>query len=276
VDDHNKMPCWKQYFVLFIGSLAVVGCTLAVTIMFAIIPPIVQYFTMFSFGGAVPLSLLLHISARTIMRYVRIHLALRRGRRVAGIYRKEKPTGPASVGAAKTRQSRFSLRKSHAYGPDGHAGDQSMRHAGDRTSADELQDIRQVAIRRDVSAHIKSSTLDAAQSLHERMTSVSESIHLEMDSDQTSRQRVSVAMAGKGDGHAGRFTDNLGRNSSSIEESKPKAFTSPDAPVVDKTTRVMSRKAAAGRAQKLLGAAAGGTVLGPEGSTTNDRLSLVA
>jgi len=84
--DHVKMPCWKQYSVLFAGSIVVAMCTVTVTTLFAIISPVTQYFVLFSFSGALPFSIVLHLSVRTTMRYIRKYFALRRGRRVEGAF----------------------------------------------------------------------------------------------------------------------------------------------------------------------------------------------
>ena len=58
--DHEKMPCWKQYFTIFIGS-CLVGFLCVVTIsLFAIIDPLPQYFTLFSTLISMPTSILVH------------------------------------------------------------------------------------------------------------------------------------------------------------------------------------------------------------------------
>jgi len=85
-DSEARMPCWKQYFVLFLGSLVVGACTITVTVLFAIIPPVTQYFVLFSFAGSVPTSLMLHIVTRSAVRYVRKRRALARGRSVEGAF----------------------------------------------------------------------------------------------------------------------------------------------------------------------------------------------
>ena len=85
-DSEARMPCWKQYFVLFLGSLVVGACAITVTVLFAIIPPVTQYFVLFSFAGSVPTSLMLHIVTRSAVRYVRKRRALARGRSVEGAF----------------------------------------------------------------------------------------------------------------------------------------------------------------------------------------------
>ena len=46
--DHEKMPCWRQYFTIFVGSICVGVLTVTVTSLFAVIDPLVQYFVLFS------------------------------------------------------------------------------------------------------------------------------------------------------------------------------------------------------------------------------------
>ena len=84
--DHAHMPCWKQYFVLFVGSVVVSVCTITVITMFSIISPVTQYFVLFSFSGALPYSFLLHWLVRTFVRYLRKRRALARGRKVEGAF----------------------------------------------------------------------------------------------------------------------------------------------------------------------------------------------
>ena len=85
-DDHERMPCWKQYTVLFVGTLFVASCTVAVVTLFAIIPPIDQFLVVFTWSGSVPCSVVLHFAARSSVRYLRKRLALRRGRSVEGMH----------------------------------------------------------------------------------------------------------------------------------------------------------------------------------------------
>jgi hypothetical protein len=83
---HDKMPCWKQYSVLFFGSILVGACTIAVITLFSIISPINQYFTVYTFGVSVPTSLILHFVVRALMRHLRKRAALQRGRNVEGAF----------------------------------------------------------------------------------------------------------------------------------------------------------------------------------------------
>ena len=83
---HDKMPCWKQYSVLFFGSILVGACTIAVITLFSIISPINQYFTVYTFGVSVPTSLVLHFVVRALMRHLRKRAALQRGRNVEGAF----------------------------------------------------------------------------------------------------------------------------------------------------------------------------------------------
>jgi len=82
------MPCWKQYFVLFVGSCIVAACTVASITLFALTPPLQQYFALASYFGSVPLSFLSHFGVRYIVRQLRKHAALWRGRFVEGQFRK--------------------------------------------------------------------------------------------------------------------------------------------------------------------------------------------
>ena len=107
--DHEKMPCWKQYTVLFIGSIVAFACTVTVITLFAIIPPITQYFSVFSAAGSIPISIVLHFVAREMMRYIRKRLALRRGRQVMGL------RDGASAYAKPTRKQPFWIRASKMF-----------------------------------------------------------------------------------------------------------------------------------------------------------------
>lgn len=107
--DHEKMPCWKQYTVLFIGSVVAFACTVTVITLFTIIPPITQYFSIFSAAGSIPISIVLHFVAREIMRYIRKRLALRRGRQVMGL------RDGASAYAMPARKQPFWIRASKMF-----------------------------------------------------------------------------------------------------------------------------------------------------------------
>ena len=86
---HDQVPCWKQYVTLFLGSIAVGSCTIASTALMSITDPLVDYFAVFSFGIAVPTSLVLHYVGRTVIRMLRRRLALSRGRSVEGTISKK-------------------------------------------------------------------------------------------------------------------------------------------------------------------------------------------
>ena len=86
--DHERMPCWKQYFVLFVGSSIVAACTVASITLLALTPPLQQYFVLASYFGSVPLSFLSHFGVRYMVRQLRKHAALWRGRFVEGQFRK--------------------------------------------------------------------------------------------------------------------------------------------------------------------------------------------
>ena len=82
--DHDKMPCWKQYFMLFLGSVGVGASTITVVTIGALTDPLEQYFVLLMFGISMPVSLILHQLGRWGILYARHHLALRRGRSVEG------------------------------------------------------------------------------------------------------------------------------------------------------------------------------------------------
>jgi hypothetical protein len=89
--DHEHIPCWRQYTVLFVGSVAVSLLTMASIALFAIVQPaVLQYFVVFSLGISIPLSIALHFAVRTCLRYLRKRYALRRGRQVEGAFAKRK------------------------------------------------------------------------------------------------------------------------------------------------------------------------------------------
>ena len=96
------MPCWKQYFVLFVGSCIVAACTVASITLLALTPPLQQYFVLASYFGSVPLSFLSHFGVRYMVRQLRKHAALWRGRFVEGQFRKVRVQAAA---ASKRRPS---------------------------------------------------------------------------------------------------------------------------------------------------------------------------
>lgn len=86
--DHEKMPCWKQYTTLLIGTIAVFMCTVALQVVVNWAGPtnvFLDYFAVFSFGISFPFSLIGHVICRTLIRMLRRHLALSRGRSVEGV-----------------------------------------------------------------------------------------------------------------------------------------------------------------------------------------------
>ena len=159
--------------------------------LFAIVPPITQYFIMFSFAGSIPTSFVVHIMARTVTRYLRKYLALRRGRQVEGVgrdYEAWENTGSIRKSSldyvpfkAFKRRSvgRASLRESARAPPasvletvteaDEESGEATpAREESRRTTAE-----ARFTLRRDVSAYITSSVLDSTQSLADRRSRAS-------------------------------------------------------------------------------------------------------
>ena len=96
--DHDQMPCWKQYVTLFVGSVMVGICTIAMVTLSSIIPPLTYIFVITSFGISLPLSITLHFSTRSFIRYARKQLALRDARLVEGDLAKAKKRYAKSAG----------------------------------------------------------------------------------------------------------------------------------------------------------------------------------
>ena len=142
--DHEHMPCWKAYTVLFVGSIFVALSTITVVTLFSIVEPITQFFVVFSFAGSVPSSIVLHFAARAAVRHLRKLMALRRGTRVEGVWE------AAMKQQQKGRRVRFK---------EGGAG-------GDAAREYDAEAAR--ALRRLASAHVGSSAIDAMQSLADR------------------------------------------------------------------------------------------------------------
>ena len=201
---HDRMPCWKQYFVLFIGSLIVAASTITVVTLFAILPPITQYFVMFSFAGSVPTALVLHFTTRSVVRYLRKHLALRRGRQVEGVVQQTAVEAAAAARRRSTdvnqsidvdrsndgKRARLSLRGSAASPKPrltsrltSHLTSRLTSRATSRTTSREegaeggggggggpreSTTSASSPLRNDISAHIASSVLDATKALAER------------------------------------------------------------------------------------------------------------
>ena len=147
-DDHERMPCWKQYTVLFVGSVFVSLCTVAVTTLFALIPPITQFFVVFSFSASVPGSVLLHFSARWLIRHLRKRRALARGRSVEGAHRRRFQQHPSWVESFPSFQGAARLKAAAA--------------------AEAEAEERRKALKRLRSAHLANHLVDAMQSLDDR------------------------------------------------------------------------------------------------------------
>ena len=81
----QKMPCWKQYFVLILGSTVVLICNITAVTFFNSQEPLETQVVLFSWAGAVPFSFIFHIILRTVGRIIRRRRALERGRQVQGI-----------------------------------------------------------------------------------------------------------------------------------------------------------------------------------------------
>jgi len=229
--DHEKMPCWKQYTVLFIGTILVAFCTITVTTLFTIIAPITQYFSLFSFAGSMPFSIALHFVARSMLRYLRKRLALRRGRRVEGtVGRKEIKGNLASRGAE------FDERASAA-------GANDLLEAS--TTPDGAMSFRPGLNRSFVSAHLKPK-VDQTQGLAER-TQLGTLSEEEEGGTEAPRKRVTGVMT---------------RNSSDLDVKPLAGMTTRRGVATDKSLegigRAASKGSAIGRAQKMLDGGKGG------------------
>ena len=94
----QKMPCWKQYTMLFIGTiLVVIANSLAIGWM-ATMEPLQAAVSMISWAIGWPCSFIFHITTRTIMRHLRKKRALKRGRMVKGSLKEIYMNDPALGG----------------------------------------------------------------------------------------------------------------------------------------------------------------------------------
>ena len=80
----QKMPCWKQYTMLFIGSVLVGVANVAAITWMATMEPLQAAVSMISWAIGWPCSFIFHLGTRTIMRHLRKKRALARGRMVKG------------------------------------------------------------------------------------------------------------------------------------------------------------------------------------------------
>lgn len=164
--DHDKMPCWKQYTVLFIGSVAVGVCTATVTTLMAIIPPLTQFFVVFTFAVSMPLSIIIHFTGRTTIRMLRRRLALRRGRNVEGaLTRKELRARGKMKGKQLGARQSFDL----AGGARLSANDTGALEAG---SAAKAAWRNAAALQKGASAFLGNALIDAAPSLASRQSGI--------------------------------------------------------------------------------------------------------
>lgn len=161
--DHNKMPCWKQYFVLFVGTVAVVVFTVTVTTLMAIIPPLTQFFVVFTFAISMPTSIILHLTGRTMIRALRRRLALRRGRNVEGALTRRELKARGKMmrrqsGARTSVDLSGGGARTSAAGYDLEAGNLGVADAGKTISA----------LQKGASAFLGNALIDAAPSLAAR------------------------------------------------------------------------------------------------------------
>lgn len=98
---HDKMPWTKQFWIIVLGSIAMGVMFSAVTALVVLIPPITQFFVVYSWMGAVPFSLVLHLVSRSLTRHARRRIALSRGKSVEGILAKLARESSAGKGFAK-------------------------------------------------------------------------------------------------------------------------------------------------------------------------------
>ncbi len=169
-ENHDKMPCWKQYSVLFFGSILVVVCTITVTTMFTIISPINQYFTLFTFAGSVPLSVVLHFLVRAVVRYLRKWRALQRGRNVEGAFTQKRrgrfllggASGATAVGGGRAIMGRSALEQSKDER-------RSVSYRDDQLSETSLAGPLHSQLRKDKSAFVGNLVLDETKALADRI-----------------------------------------------------------------------------------------------------------
>ena len=224
--DHGKMPCWKQYLTLLLGSIAVGVCTAAVTTLMSVTPPIVDYFVVFSFSISVPFSLILHWTGRSVIRWLRRRMALARGRRVKG------------VAAGKHR------RKAPVLGNADDAPMAADLEAGGEGQSSTAAGRRPAVLERRGSVHLASTVLDAATTMQERSDAAAK-----RGQDTLRRRRVSAVMTRnrelKEDNEKEGRRLSLSRESTGLAQSRL-TFSE------GRVDRAKSRDSALGRAEKII------------------------
>ena len=87
--DHEKMSWSKQFTVIIVGSAAMGFMFMVVNVLVVLIPPLVQFFALYTWVGAVPISIILHHLLGKFTIWLRKRIALRQGRNVEGLLSRE-------------------------------------------------------------------------------------------------------------------------------------------------------------------------------------------
>ena len=240
--DHAQMPCWKQYFVLFIGTIVIAVCSVATTTLFVLIPPLIQYFVLFSLCISIPFSVIVHFMLRTFIRWLRKYLALRRGKMIEGAFthRQRKQMRKASLAPASKKQGMEDKAALHSEtSTNGVAlhSETSTNGVAEQSRYSEIMGRQSrsysLSLQRETSAILTSQLVDAAPSLAGRRSSC----------DGKRIEGVMTRNSGA-DGEPGRST------SAFLEEAS--ATTKRAMTFRPGTDKAKSRDAAIGRAEQIL------------------------
>jgi len=225
------MPCWKQYFVLFIGTIVIAICSVATTTMFVLIPPLVQYFVLFSLCISIPFSVIVHFTLRTFIRWLRKYLALRRGKMIEGAFthRQRKQMRKASLAAASRSQG-LEDEAAVPSEPSTNGAAKPSRYSEVHSRQSRSYSL---SLQRGASAILGNSLLDAAPSLAARRSSW----------DEKRIEGVMTRNSGTDGGH--------GRHSSAFLE-EPSVAAKRTMTFRPGTDKAKSRDAAIGRAEQIL------------------------
>jgi len=167
-EDHSQMPCWKQYFTLFLGTCAIGACTISVVTLMSITPAHVDYYAAFSLSISIPLSIIFHQVARALIRALRRRMALQRGRSVEGaISGKALKKQAPRVGKDQSRMLAY-VGGGRNDGDEGEGGDDFVDLAERSLTVGGARIGLRPVPERNVSAHLGGALLDASPSLEER------------------------------------------------------------------------------------------------------------
>jgi len=265
-EDHSQMPCWKQYFTLFLGTCAIGACTISVVTLMSITPAHVDYYAAFSLSISIPLSIIFHQVARALIRALRRRMALQRGRSVEGaISGKALKKQAPRVGKDQSRMLAY-VGGGRNDGDEGEGGDDFVDLAERSLTVGGARIGLRPVPERNVSAHLGGALLDASPSLEERtrarigLRPVPErnvSAHLGgalLDASPSLEERTMTTAQG-----------GAARLSSSQPESAPMRTQTRQATFKPGLERAKSRGSAIGRAEKM-------RLVEPEASQTQQAL----